>query len=69
MARMMPRLMTQAEVARFLHVSVSTVRVWRCRLQGPVFIRVGRHVRYREADLHAWVAEMANKPKKKREAA
>jgi predicted DNA-binding transcriptional regulator AlpA len=48
-------LMTTPEVAEFLHVSEKTLVDWRYKSTGPVFIRFGGKVRYRPADLRAWL--------------
>lgn len=44
-------LLTVAEVAEYLAVPVRTIYAWRSRGEGPVGIRVGRHVRYRRASI------------------
>lgn len=54
-----PDLMTLLEVAEELRVPVSTVRGWRTRRLGPPGFRVGRHVRYRRADVDRWLDEQA----------
>jgi excisionase family DNA binding protein len=51
------RLMTAAEVAEHLGVPVATLYQWRYRREGPRGLRVGRHLRYRRADVESWVAE------------
>ncbi len=43
------------EVAAFLGVPVRTVYDWRYRSEGPPGIRVGRHLRFRWADVDAWL--------------
>jgi hypothetical protein len=35
-------------------VPVDTLKKWRTTGQGPAFIRVGKYVLYREADVEAW---------------
>lgn len=47
--------MTLAEVAAFLQIPLATLYRWRCRGEGPVGYRVGKHVRYRQSDLEAWL--------------
>ena len=37
-------------------VPVATVRRWRYTGEGPPGVRFGRHVRYLESDVEAWVA-------------
>jgi len=41
----------EVEAARILGCTVGCLRAWRHRKQGPVFIRVGRLVRYRPSEL------------------
>ena len=48
-------LMTEKEVAQFLKVSVNTLRNYRSLGIGPLFVKLGRSVRYRMADVLAWV--------------
>lgn len=52
---MQETLMTIAEVAAYLQVPTATLYRWRCRDEGPVGYRVGRYVRYRRADVEAWL--------------
>lgn len=42
-------LLTVLEVAEYLAVPVRTIYAWRSRGEGPVGIRVGRHIRYRRS--------------------
>jgi excisionase family DNA binding protein len=49
------RLLTIEEVAEYLQVPVKTLYDWRHRGLGPRGLRVGRHVRYRHADVDAWL--------------
>ena len=48
-------LMTPLDVSRYLGVPPGTLANWRYLGRGPAFLRVGRHVRYRTADVTAWV--------------
>jgi len=51
------RLLTAREAARELRLAPNTLAKWRARERQPLpFIRVGRVVRYRQADLHAYIA-------------
>ena len=52
----MTRLLTEADVAQRLHVSLASVRRWRVERRGPQFIKVGSLVRYRSEDLDMWLA-------------
>jgi hypothetical protein len=50
-------LLTEAEAAAYLRVRPRTLQDWRVRAVGPRFVRYsGRGVRYRMADLGAWLA-------------
>lgn len=48
-------LLTEAEAADFLRLSVRTLQAWRIRIAGPAFVQVGRAIRYRRRDLIAWI--------------
>lgn len=52
-------LLTTEEVAAWLRVPAETVRIWRKRNRGPKSIPVGRHRRYRRADVEAWLRMQA----------
>jgi excisionase family DNA binding protein len=45
------------EVASYLGVPVATLYRWRSRREGPPGFRIGRHVRFRWADVETWVTE------------
>lgn len=49
------RLWTLQEVADYLGVPLATVYQWRHRGKGPRGFRVGRHVRYDEREVRAWL--------------
>jgi predicted DNA-binding transcriptional regulator AlpA len=36
-------------------VPVATLYLWRHRGEGPPAMKIGRHLRYDEADLEAWI--------------
>ena len=46
-------------LAEVLNVPLTTVYRWRHFNTGPVGVRLGRHVRYRRADVEAWLATRA----------
>ena len=48
-------LLTAQDLADFLHVPIATIYAWRYRRQGPPGFRVGRHLRYRWADIQQWL--------------
>lgn len=49
------RLLWAEEVAAILGVPVKTLYQWRYKGIGPAGVRVGRHLRYRMADIEAWI--------------
>jgi excisionase family DNA binding protein len=55
-------LWTPEQVADYLAVPLKTLYAWRHRGDGPPAIRVGRHLRYKPADLEAWLAGQADTP-------
>lgn len=53
-------LATTEEVAAFLRdVPKHTLEQWRSQGKGPTYVKVGRHVRYRWADVNAWLDEQS----------
>ncbi len=53
-------LLTTSEIAQLFRVPTATVYAWRARGFGPPGFRVGRHTRYRRADVEAWIREQAH---------
>jgi excisionase family DNA binding protein len=51
------RLLTVEDLAEYLGVPVATLYAWRYHRQGPPGFRVGRHIRYRWADIEAWISD------------
>lgn len=51
------RLWSTAELAEYLGVPVKTIHQWRYMQKGPRGFRVGRHLRFRPADVRAWENE------------
>ena len=50
-------LLDEGEVSALLRVAVPTLRNWRAKQRGPVFVKLGlRSVRYRKSDVDAFVA-------------
>jgi hypothetical protein len=47
--------LTSEQVAEWLQVPVRSVRAWRLRRVGPIARKIGRHVRYRRADVSEWI--------------
>jgi excisionase family DNA binding protein len=54
------RLLTVAQVADYLQIPVQTLYLWHHKGTGPSAIKVGRHLRYRQADLDAWVQSLVD---------
>lgn len=51
-------LLRQEEAARILNVTPRALEAWRYRGGGPHYLRIsGRCIRYRLADLQAWLSE------------
>lgn len=55
--RNMDRLLTPNEVANALQVPAATLPQWRYLGRGPRYVKIGRHVRYRPADVEHWIDE------------
>lgn len=51
----LPALLTQVEVAEYLHKSEAFLERARVEGGGPPYVKVGRAVRYRADDLQAWL--------------
>ena len=52
----MVRLLTQSDVAKLLRLSERTLERLRLQGGGPLYVKAGRTVRYRESDIEAWVS-------------
>jgi excisionase family DNA binding protein len=48
-------LLTTADVAQLLDVNERTLGFWRYAGKGPAYLKVGRRVRYRPADVEAYL--------------
>ena len=51
-----PGLMLTSEAGAYLDVRPSTLTTWRSNGQGPAYVKLGGLVRYRRADLDAFIA-------------
>lgn len=49
-------LIPAERLPEFLPVARQTLARWRSEGSGPAFVKVGRKVAYRSADVRAWVA-------------
>lgn len=57
------KLLTDEEAADLLGVSPVTLAVWRCRRRYDLpFVRVGRRIRYRMADVVSFVERRTVRP-------
>lgn len=52
------RLLDTRQAAAYLTLSATTLISWRSLGRGPRFVRLGRSVRYRQADLDAFMVAM-----------
>lgn len=48
-------LWNEHEVAKYIKLSVASVRRWRTLRTGPKYVKIGSAVRYRKQDVEAWV--------------
>lgn len=55
----LPRLMNQQQLAEYIGKSTAWCERARWAGEGPRFIKLGRHVRYRADDVLAWIEESA----------
>jgi predicted DNA-binding transcriptional regulator AlpA len=51
-----PDLLNEHQVAKFLQLSVASVRRWRLFRTGPKYLKIGAAVRYRREDVEAWLS-------------
>jgi excisionase family DNA binding protein len=52
---MSTKLMSADELAELLGVPRRTLGQWRYTGDGPAYVKVGRHVRYRREDVDQWI--------------
>jgi excisionase family DNA binding protein len=55
------RLLGPEAVAVMLGVPKSTLYAWRYRSEGPPSLRVGKHLRYRRADVLSWIEQQKDR--------
>jgi excisionase family DNA binding protein len=48
-------LLSAQQLADYLQVPIATIYAWRHRHQGPPGFRVGKHLRFRWADVQDWI--------------
>jgi len=54
------KLVSTADLGEYLGVPVHTIYSWRATGKGPRAYRVGKHLRYRLADVDAWLERQAD---------
>lgn len=54
--------LNEKEVSRLLRLSPATLRSWRCRGKGPVFVKVGRRVLYPLPELEQFIGYKLEPP-------
>ena len=52
----------EEQAAEYLGMKTNTLRQWRFMSTGPVYLKIGRSVRYRQADLDAFLERVAIQP-------
>lgn len=60
-------LLTETEAAQILRVKPKTLQAWRFDKEGrgrtgPVYLKIGRLVKYRRSDLYAWLEKQVVDP-------
>lgn len=55
----LPELLSLRELAEYLGVPPSSVYYWRTQGKGPPGFQIGKQLRFRAADVDAWVQEQA----------
>ncbi|SFK77434.1 helix-turn-helix transcriptional regulator [Shimia haliotis] len=50
-------LLSTKLLSRRWNIAPRTLERWRAEGRGPQFVRIGRHVRYRQADIQAFEAK------------
>lgn len=51
----LPEMLNDHQVAKYLNMSVASVRRWRMFRKGPKFVKIGSAVRYRRGDVETWL--------------
>jgi predicted DNA-binding transcriptional regulator AlpA len=51
-----PELLNEHQVAKFLQLSVASMRRWRLFRTGPKYFKIGSAVRYRRDDVETWLS-------------
>ncbi|WP_447969367.1 helix-turn-helix domain-containing protein [Nitrospira sp. M1] len=51
-----PILLTEEQVSKRYGIAVKTLANWRCKGDGPAFVKVGHHVRYSPENLQSFLS-------------
>jgi predicted DNA-binding transcriptional regulator AlpA len=50
-----PEMLNEMQVAKYLNMSVASLRKWRLFRTGPQLVKIGSAVRYKSADIETWL--------------
>ena len=53
---MLEQLYNEKETAKLLSLSVKTLQRYRYTGGGPIYVKLGKSVRYKESDIHMYVS-------------
>jgi len=56
------KLLSRQELSALLGIPLQTLNNWASTGVGPKYVRIGRHARYRPADVEAWLETRAKDP-------
>jgi predicted site-specific integrase-resolvase len=59
MSCLLEPLLDSSRVARLPGVEVATLAAWRRRGYGPSWYRIGKKIKYSEADIRTWMSAQA----------
>jgi hypothetical protein len=49
------RLLSPAEVQELYSIPVTTLEKWRSQKIGPLYHKLGKHIRYKPKDMERWI--------------
>ena len=55
-------IMTEADVAELMQVTVRTVQGWRYNKIGPPYTKIGGTIRYRRSQILEWMSDQRTEP-------
>jgi predicted DNA-binding transcriptional regulator AlpA len=59
----LPQSLTPIQTAKYLGISAAVLRLWRAERKGPRYFKAGEKlIRYRRADLDAWIEARLSAP-------